>query len=49
MVAVEDLLGSLEIQLLRSGLGPREIRDDLEVGADDLRLRRLARDPLEPP
>ncbi len=45
VVLVEDPRGLLHVEVLFTPRVPRELRDRLEIGADDLRLHGLAADP----
>ena len=49
MVPVQDLLGAAKVQPVVGGLRPGEVGHGLQEGPDDLRLGRLAVDPLQPP
>ena len=44
VILVEDARGLGDVELLVGARAPRQLRDGLEVGADDLRLHRLAAD-----
>jgi hypothetical protein len=47
VVLVEDLGGARQVELVVGAGAPRQLGDPLEVGADDLRLHRLAPGALE--
>ncbi len=49
VVALEDLGRGLEVETARGELGPRQVRYRFQVGANNLRLSRLAGDSLQPP
>ena len=47
VVLVEDRRGAGEVEVLLAARAPRQLGDRLEVGADDLRLHRLAVHPRQ--
>jgi hypothetical protein len=49
MVLVEDLAGSLEVEVVLRGRVPRQAQDPFQVGADDSVLGGRLRELLEPP
>ncbi len=47
VILVEDALGFREVEVLLAAGAPGQLENGLEVGADDLGLHRLPRDPAE--
>ena len=48
MIAIEDLLGLIEIEVVLAEFVPRQIGDDLDVTDDDRKFRTSRRNEIEP-